>query len=136
MNRPLKNLITFSTIFLNNKSDLSKPFKVSFFEKSIQGDKFDRNNLMDKKHPVDATAVVESKEKQPLKSAPQKMSAPESPRPGFLSISAFNPSETDSVNRQVQHNQEFIGRDKFENISPNPIRLVIEEPVSTLSTCN
>jgi Ca-activated chloride channel homolog len=30
-------------------------------------------------------------------------------------------------------NQEYVGRDKFENIAPNPVKLVSEEPVSTFS---
>ncbi|MGD9157919.1 MAG: VWA domain-containing protein [Desulfobacteraceae bacterium] len=126
-------MITFSTVFLNKKSDLPEPLIVSSFEKSINGDKFVRNNLIEKKHPVDTTTVVESKEKQPLKSAPQEIALAKSPPPGSLYASDFNLSGVDSLNGQAQDNQEYIGRDRFENISPNPIKLVTEEPVSTFS---
>jgi len=43
---------------------------------------------------------------------------------GFLS------QEPDS--QRIQ-NQTYIGRDQFENITPNPVKLVSEEPVSTFS---
>lgn len=50
-----------------------------------------------------------------------------------LYTTAHSLSESDKVTRQSWENQEYIGRDMFEKITPNPIKLVKEEPVSTFS---
>jgi Ca-activated chloride channel homolog len=37
------------------------------------------------------------------------------------------------IDKKTLLNQEYVGRDKFEKITPNPVKLVAEEPVSTFS---
>ena len=41
--------------------------------------------------------------------------------------------EADMTGRRIWQNQEYVGRDKFEEITANPVKLVSEEPVSTFS---
>lgn len=50
-----------------------------------------------------------------------------------LFVSNLSLSQADKVARYTWQNQEYIGRDNFEKIESNPIKLVSEEPVSTFS---
>ncbi|MFC1838740.1 von Willebrand factor type A domain-containing protein [Thermodesulfobacteriota bacterium] len=41
--------------------------------------------------------------------------------------------KADKIDRYAWQNQEYTGRDKFEEFTPNPVKLASEEPVSTFS---
>ncbi len=47
----------------------------------------------------------------------------------------YSPAEAELAMpaRMPADNQEYVGRDRFEKLTPNPIKLVAEEPVSTFS---
>lgn len=49
------------------------------------------------------------------------------------STMSFITGDSDKITGHAWQNQEYIGRDKFEEITPSPVKLVTEEPVSTFS---
>jgi len=50
-----------------------------------------------------------------------------------LSIKAMNLKSVDGQERARPQDQEYVGRDRFETIRPNPVKVTSEEPVSTFS---
>jgi Ca-activated chloride channel homolog len=51
----------------------------------------------------------------------------------YIDIKEAPPIFEATLAKQGISNPEYVGRDKFENIKPNPVKLVSEEPVSTFS---
>ncbi|MBW1752376.1 MAG: VWA domain-containing protein [Deltaproteobacteria bacterium] len=60
-----------------------------------------------------------------------KTSVPSERKP--LSKIAMNKGSTEGEERVRLQDQEYVGRDRFEKITPNPVKVASEEPVSTFS---
>lgn len=86
----------------------------------------------DKSTPADLNIAPERKKVALFRSAQEELAAKKAGR-AALGVSAYTLQESDKIARQVWQNQEYIGRDRFEKITPNPVKLVSEEPVSTFS---
>lgn len=87
---------------------------------------------------VEEFAAVQSKTKTLYKSAAPEFAAKRTQQ--YMASSGVmggavktHVSQADKIPGRNWQNQEYIGRDKFEEITPNPVKLVSEEPVSTFS---
>jgi len=83
--------------------------------------------------PAPKPALVAKSTQAPMESVQRlKGSAPRL-GPAKRQITLFESDSADKGEQIRPMIQEYVGRDRFETITPNPVKLVAEEPVSTFS---
>lgn len=92
----------------------------------------------EKKSIVEEFTAAESKAKEIFKTALPEAAQKRTRQAlvgsgGVGGVVHTNIAQADKIPGRSWQNQEYIGRDKFEEITPNPVKLVTEEPVSTFS---
>ena len=136
-------MISLSGLFISgNQTRGKKQFVLSDSEKTAPTGTARNNNIINRKEvgSADADKVTlydgesfvqqspaEPKVSSMLKQAPEKKSGP------AQTVAINGLAKSDIYVSPGLNNQEYIGRDKFEKLVPNPINLVSEKPVSTFS---